>query len=963
MKKAKRLLIIAIIFCMAVLFIAPNKALAEEANEANWRPAHQFAGGWEVKSSYVADGVKMLVPGAASVGTGEAWKYKGTVNNSSELNNTFSIKDGNVVSFEFAIGYYDANGNLVTGCQNDGGAAIDIYVCDAVTGAELTIFRIWGDSAGALNGTHSYTIWGPGWSHETHGSTWIKGDATLGSSFYIQFDKENLISSYVGGSDAITRLDNADNNYLNNVKAKFADVEYVKFMIGGSNGFKADTEIVVKSINCQSLANTNGVFDDKTAPIFLDATVSSTLTVGDVYEIPVTAYDFHSTVSYSLIIGDKTYNGKTFSPSEAGDVTVTLVAKDKAGNQATKDYTFTVVSNISAPELTDVPTLEDLNVLYFDKVSFAKPTFTDATGTAVTVLKVYKGEELLYTLSESKKNTFDLSIDTTLTSGEYTFIYEVTNAGGTTTSEPQTIKITTEDLSIPEFFIPGHNVLADYVDQGIRVRTTSNWTRSSLGTFDINYGLDVKFIVTAEASNGYTNSAGTCVDFILTNVEDSNYQLMYRVWCKFGESDADAPTNVFISYDGGKTNTDITDTGWINCNVDGVKGQYHMLFDIEETFMGERTGGVQRVDRAYEALAAFLEKAPSTNFKVGFQCADLAGSGYYEFILTELNGQSFACTNGKLNEVKDVQLEVENVPSLVLQGVSGEYSVYVKDIFANVKPTVKMTLPNGKTTDLEVVNGKVNVAFNELGEYKFVISVVGSNGKEVRKEVAIVCKSSTTPVEVELPEGYKENYSIGEEMTILAATYSANVVEKIIQITKPDGSIVTLTVGDKFTFETSGIYVLTYIAKDDAVPTVNEAQKSITINVADTINPVVTVTVASNAKVNDNVTVEINVVEDSEYDVTVTLTNPDATAQKLASPYSFTVTTEGKYTLKVVVEDIYGNVETITKEIVVEAVSSEQPGTNQEPSASGCGGSVITSIFGILALAGTVMVLRKKREE
>ena len=929
---------------------------------ASWRPAAHFAGGWEVASSYVADGIKKLVPGAASVGTGEAWRYKGTVNNNAQLNNAFSIKDGNVVSFEFAIGYYDESGNLITGCQNDGGAAVDIYVCDAVTGAELTIFRIWSDSGSPLNGSHSYTIWGPGWSHETQGATWIKGDATLGSSFYIQFDKENLLSSYVGGSDAITRLDDGSNKYLNNIKSKFADVEYVKFMIGGSNGFKADTEIIVKSINGQSLANTDGVFTDTIAPTILDANVSSTLTVGDVYQIPTEAYDFYSSVNYSLEINGKTYNGRTFSPKEAGELTVTLVAKDAASNESRKEYTFSVVSNISAPELTEVPTLENLNVLYFETVSFAKPTFTDATGTAVTVLKVYKGEELLYTLNESKQGKFDLTVAPALVSGEYSFVYEVTNTGGTTASDPQTITITTEEVVIPEFVSAGANVLFDYVEQGIRVRTTSNWRKSYLGSFDIAYGLDFKFIVTEQVSNGKTNSAGTCVDFILTNVEDPNYQLMYRVWCKFGASDADAPTNVFISYDGGNTNTDITDTGWINCNVDGVKGQYHMLFDMEETFMGERTGGVQRVDRAYEALVAFLEKAPSTNFNIGFQCADLSGHGYYEMIITELNGQSFASTNGVVNEVKDAVLEIGNVPSLVLQGMSGTCPIYAKDIFASVTPTVMMTKPDGTTAELEVVDGNVTLTFDQLGEYKFVVSVVGSNGNTVKKEITIMSKSTVTPVEVQLPEGYKENYGIGEEMTILDATYSTSVVEKIIQITKPDGSVVTLTVGEKFKFETSGIYVLSYIAKDDALPTPNEATQSLTINVADTTKPVVNVTVVETAKVNDSITVEINVVEDSEYDVTVTLTNPDATAQKLASPYTFTVSALGKYTLKVVVEDIYGNVETITKEITVTAVETEQPGTN-EPANNGCGGSVIASIFGVLALAGTVVVLRKKREE
>ena len=172
---------------------------------------------------------------------------------------------------------------------------------------------------------------------------------------------------------------------------------------------------------------------------------------------------------------------------------------------------------------------------------------------------------------------------------------------------------------------------------------------------------------------------------------------------------------------------------------------------------------------------------------------------------------------------------------------------------------------------------------------------------------------------------------------------------------KPDGTVVTLTVGGKFVFETSGIYVLTYIAKDDAVPTPNEESKSITINVADTVKPVVEVAVNETAKLNDKVAVEIKVTDDSEYDITVTLTKPDKTVEKLSSPYDFTAAVEGKYVLKVVVEDIYGNVETITKEITVTKGTSK--------SSKGCGGSLVASILGTLALAGSVVVLRKKREE
>ena len=123
----------------------------------------------------------------------------------------------------------------------------------------------------------------------------------------------------------------------------------------------------------------------------------------------------------------------------------------------------------------------------------------------------------------------------------------------------------------------------------------------------------------------------------------------------------------------------------------------------------------------------------------------------------------------------------------------------------------------------------------------------------------------------------------------------------------------------------------------------------------------VTVTLLDSANVGDKVTPTITVVDDSEYDITVTLTKPDGSASKLSASndYEFSTDAEGKYSLKVVVEDIYGNVETVTKEITVSTVKVEEP----KPSTSGCGGSLIASIFGVLALAGLTVVLRKKREE
>ena len=46
-----------------------------------------------------------------------------------------------------------------------------------------------------------------------------------------------------------------------------------------------------------------------------------------------------------------------------------------------------------------------------------------------------------------------------------------------------------------------------------------------------------------------------------------------------------------------------------------------------------------------------------------------------------------------------------------------------------------------------------------------------------------------------------------------------------------------------------------------------------------------------------------------------------------------------------------------------EEIATLEPAPQPQPAQKGCGGSVIASIFGVLALAGSVVVLRKKREE
>ena len=180
------------------------------------------------------------------------------------------------------------------------------------------------------------------------------------------------------------------------------------------------------------------------------------------------------------------------------------------------------------------------------------------------------------------------------------------------------------------------------------------------------------------------------------------------------------------------------------------------------------------------------------------------------------------------------------------------------------------------------------------------------------------------------------------------------ITSKEIIIKTPSNEEVHVNALDKYKFTKPGIYTITYIAKDDAKPVNNEISKTITINVPDTQKPVVEVDVNDTYVINSKVTLNVKVTDDSDYDVTVTLTKPDNNTVKLTASnnsYEFEANAAGKYVVKVVVEDIYGNKETITKEITV-----------NEESKKGCKGEIATTMS-LIATLGALIILKKSKKQ
>jgi hypothetical protein len=659
-------------------------------------------------------------------------------------------------------------------------------------------------------------------------------------------------------------------------------------------------------------------------------------------------------------VGDaEPVEGKTFTPTAAGNLAVQLIATDAVGNKATKDYTFEVVSDIAAPTFVKLPEIGDLNVKALEELVVDMPEITDATGTAVTVLKMYKGEELVTTLEKNTAGKFSYVFASDFESGDYKFVFESTNDGGTTVSEPIASKITMGELdSVPFIGVPDVKSIAVYSAKGLECKTLNNWRSFYFGDFDFSEGFDFKFIV--DDAETMENAA---VALHIVNADDPNYIAEYRVWTSF--SGGDRPTNVYISTDGWNTIADITDTGWIKRGVDDIENQYHMAYSVEETFMGERLGGMQQVDKAVEQLKAFFTAAPSANFKA-YLSLGKDGAPSLKATISEINGQKFAAPITWNNAYLSLQ---SSIPEFVVVDQKLDIKAYAKDIRQECAIHLGGKDSDNNDIDVDFVNGAASYTFAKVGNYKLVISTLGANGETVKIEKDVVCKTSISPIEITVSGTYEATYATGTEITILGATYSDNVVTHSIMVTEPGNVGKMVEAGDKYTFAKPGLYKITYFAEDAAEPEPNEVKKEFVINVPDAEKPVITITAAEKASVNEVVSIEVAVKDASEVEITVTLTKPDGSSEKLTGEngvYKFTAGAAGKYTIKVVAEDLYGNKETANREITVSEKAEPQPQPEPQPSKKGgCGGSVVaaSAIISSISLIGVALLAIRRKQK
>lgn len=467
---------------------------------------------------------------------------------------------------------------------------------------------------------------------------------------------------------------------------------------------------------------------------------------------------------------------------------------------------------------------------------------------------------------------------------------------------------------------------ASLVSEGVKVLSNGSSASAKFGEYDLSYGLDVKFIVPKVGTSG-TNPDNSFIDLVLTNSLDSSYTLKYRIWLAY-EGD-DRPTNVFITTSG--NTVDYSEAGWLSRKVDGVEDKYHMAFDMTDTLLGERKDGMltQIGDETHpiaDKVSTFINSCPSTKFNVGIEFSG-GSSGYYEYVVTEINEQSLENVGGVYENVKDAVLYVKDLPEVVVQNSNVVIYTYSKDVLMPTENALKITTPSGSVEE-RTTTGSLTYNFNQLGDYTIEVSTTGSNGNVISKTYTVKCKSKVSNISFNIPT-YSSIGQIGDEVTILAGSnYSSSVVTKEIIVVMPwTNEERKVNVGDKLKLDGPGIYTIRYVAKDDAQPTPNEVVKEVYISVMDETKPVVTTNIPTTAKTGDVIKFNVTVEDQSDYDVNIYITYPDQSVKRFSLTDDFIPTKSGTYQIKVSVEDMYWNIEEVILELVVTGEDIEDSGS------------------------------------
>ena len=269
---------------------------------------------------------------------------------------------------------------------------------------------------------------------------------------------------------------------------------------------------------------------------------------------------------------------------------------------------------------------------------------------------------------------------------------------------------------------------------------------------------------------------------------------------------------------------------------------------------------------------------------------------------------------------------------------------------------ITVTVKKGVTTNVSLTDNKFTA---QEGTYTIKVTAKDEHGNIGTANLTLTVTTLDTEkpaITITTPTSAKVGDEVEVKYNVTDNASSASDLEVIVSVVK-NGSVVNLT-NNKFVAE-AGTYSITVSAKD-AAGNVNSASIDVVVNPDDTTKPTVTITTPTTAEVGEEVFVTYTASDDKSAANKMTyVVKVEKDGAEVAVTNNKFVAEAGTYTITLTVTDEAGNSTVATSTLTVAAGSSDAPA----PSSNGCGGSIATSLFGLLSLAAMVLAVAKKRKQ
>ncbi len=354
------------------LNIGPSKYIAEIAERSIL--------GWNsIRTDWVNEGAKMVIKGGS-------WANQARINYTGASRWMFNISSGQTIDFKFKLNMLDV-GAYTGNADTEGNNTAFFLVVRDFDNADKDLFRIkfWigknnktDNRVEAIANTDSGdgTWWDTLGYNETNYKTeqkWVTGIPSASSEYHFAFNTTDLLmSKYNGNDEMLPIVDRVGTTnelgcgawFYDQIAQKLNGVTTVCFDVQGDNGFTKDVDMVVTEINGQSLANDGSKFTTGGIRTTLGTTVQS-ITVGNNYEVPFAAKHLWNddggveyTIKWSGAASQAEKAGKIFTPTVAGNYSVTMTAKHDYFGASSKTFNITATSPAVDPPVVDPPVVD-----------------------------------------------------------------------------------------------------------------------------------------------------------------------------------------------------------------------------------------------------------------------------------------------------------------------------------------------------------------------------------------------------------------------------------------------------------------------------------------------------------------------------------------------------------------------------------------------------------------------------